>query len=182
MIYHSVGDIYAANDDVRRRLVARVAELDEAQANQRPNERAWSPAEIVEHLSIIEGNMVRLVAKLLDKIESAASAAPTSPPAMPPFSLDDYEAQIRDQKLTAPEAISPRGLPLDEALARLNASRAAINELRPRVETADGTRAQYPHPFFGPLNLYQWLAFIGLHEARHLRQLEGALETLKAEG
>lgn len=181
MIYHSVGDIYAANDEVRRRLVARVAELQETQASRRPDERAWSPAEIVEHLSIVEGNMVRLVAKMLDKIESEAAHAPAAPPAMPPFSLADYEEQIREQKLTAPETINPRGLPLNESVKRLAASRAAINEFRPRVETADGTRARYPHPFFGPLNLYQWLAFIGLHESRHLRQLEGALEMIKAE-
>jgi len=27
-----------------------------------------------------------------------------------------------------------------------------------------------PHPFFGPLNAYEWLLFIGKHEERHLGQ------------
>jgi len=57
-------------------------------------------------------------------------------------------------------------------------SRAALNALRPRVEAVDGASATYPHPAFGPLNLYQWLAFVGAHEARHLRQLERVLDSM----
>jgi DinB superfamily len=178
MIYNSVADVCAVNDDVRRRIVEQVASLNEAQQSFRPAADAWSVAEIVEHLAIIEGNMVRLVSKLLAKIESETGVDSTTPHPMPPFSLDDYEAQIRDEKLIAPEAIQPRGAALADSLARLNESRAALNALRPRIECTDGTRAQYPHPFFGPLNLYQWLAFIGMHEARHLGQLEGVLEMI----
>jgi len=181
MIYNSVADICVANDDVRRRIVEQVESLNEAQQIFRPTEGAWSAAEIVEHLAIIEGNMVRLVSKLLGKVESEADAPGTEPRSMPPFSLDDYEAQVRDQKLVAPEPIQPRGASLNESLARLNETRAALNALRPRIELADGTRATYPHPFFGPLNLYQWLAFIGMHEARHLGQIEGLVKMMNAE-
>ena len=181
MIYNSVTDICAANDDVRRRIVEQVASLNEAQQSFHPSEGAWSVAEIVEHLAIIEGNMVRLVSKLLGKVESEVGAGSTEPRPMPPFSLDDYEAQIREQKLVAPEAIRPQGAALNDSLARLAASRAALNELRPRIETVDGALATYLHPFFGPLNLYQWLAFIGMHEARHLCQIEGLVETMNAE-
>ena len=172
MIYNTVGDIFAANDEIRRRIVTRVETLDERQRSFRSAEGAWSVAEIVEHLSIIEGNMVRLVSKLLGKIESAATDTSTSPRPMQPFSLDDYAAQVSTVKLEAPEAIRPTGAPLADSLARLSETRAALNDLRPRVETCDGTRAHYPHPFFGQLDLYQWLAFIGMHEQRHLGQIE----------
>jgi hypothetical protein len=43
------------------------------------------------------------------------------------------------------------------------------------VEATDLNATGYPHPAFGPLNLYEWLAFIGIHEARHLRQVEALL-------
>ena len=69
MIYNSVADICAANDEVRRRIVEQVASLNEAQQSFHPAAGAWSVAEIVEHLAIIEGNMVRLVDKLLGKVE-----------------------------------------------------------------------------------------------------------------
>ena len=176
MIYNTVGDIYAANDDIRRRIVARVERIAEEQRSFRPAEGAWSVAEIVEHLSITEGNMVRLVSKLLGKIESEADESSVAPQSMSPFSLDDYVEQISTVKLEAPEAIRPVGVPLGDSLARLAETRATLNALRSRVEACDGTRAHYPHPFFGPLDLYQWLAFIGMHEQRHFNQMERLLD------
>jgi DinB superfamily len=179
MIYHSIADIFAANDDVRQRLVERVEGLSETEQHFRPAAGAWSAAEIAEHLSLIEGNMVRLVGKLLRQSESAGAAAGTP---MQPFSLDEFAAQARTQKFVAPEAVRPHGVSVTAALAALRASRAALHALRPRIEAADGTRISYPHPIFGPLNLYQWLAFIGLHEGRHLHQLEGLLAGLRGDG
>jgi uncharacterized damage-inducible protein DinB len=180
MIYNSVGDIFAANDEIRERIRARVESLDEKQRSFHPDAGTWSVAEIVEHLAIIEGNMVRLVSKLLGKIESEANEQTPTP--MPPFSLDEYAAQVSEVKLEAPETIRPGGAPLADSLARMRASRAALNALRPRVEAADGTRAEYPHPYFGPLNVYQWLAFIGMHEERHLGQIERLLAGMNGAG
>ncbi len=180
MIYNSIADIYAANDDVRRRLVERAEGLSETQLGYRAQEGAWSAAEIVEHLSIIERSLTRVIQMLLHKAESAGVEAGTSPP-MQPFSLDEFAEQARTQKFVAPEEVRPRGdAALPDVLVKLSESRAALRALQPRLETTDGTLAQYPHPIFGPLNLYQWLAFIGLHEARHLRQLESVLAGMPA--
>jgi hypothetical protein len=177
MIYNTVADIFAANDEVRARLVERAESLSEAQQNFRPNEDAWTPAEIVEHLALIERRLTGLFKVMLKKIESEAGDMPPRP--MRPFSLGEFAEQAR-QKLNAPEEMRPRGLSLSDALAQLRESRAAVNALRPRVEAVDGASATYPHPAFGPLNLYQWLAFVGAHEARHLRQIEGLLEQMKS--
>ena len=60
-------------------------------------------------------------------------------------------------------------------------SRAALEQLRPRFASADYSRLM-PHPAFGPLNAAQWLAFVGMHEERHLRQIKRLLEaTMKSE-
>ncbi|HEX8181115.1 MAG TPA: DinB family protein [Pyrinomonadaceae bacterium] len=176
MIYQNVADIFAANDAIRSRLSARAAELNEAQQNFRPTADAWSPAEIVEHLALIEGRLTKLFSMMLHKLESAAAAeGGTTPRPMEPFSLDEFAAQAQ-QKFNAPEEVRPSGgVKLADALAQLQASRAALNALRPRVEAVDGAAAAYQHPAFGALNLYQWLAFIGAHEQRHLRQLERLL-------
>jgi DNA repair protein RecO (recombination protein O) len=63
------------------------------------------------------------------------------------------------------------------AHAALREGRAALTALRPRVETVGvgAASARYPHPAFGPLNLYEWLAFVALHEERHRRQIERVL-------
>ncbi|HEX9918472.1 MAG TPA: DinB family protein [Pyrinomonadaceae bacterium] len=187
MIYHSIADIYAANETVRRELSARVENLSEAQQTFRPAEGAWSVAEIIDHLSITEQNMVQLIGMLLKKCEGAAAASnagdggdvgdarTASAGALPfqPFTLDNFLEQVREVKLTAPERVRPGGnVSLAEALANLQRTRAAIDAMRPRLEAAELGAATYPHPAFGEFNTAQWLAFIGHHESRHLRQIE----------
>jgi len=196
LIYQSIADIYAANDTVRRRLAARVENLSEAQQTFRPAEGAWSIAEIIDHLSITERNMAQLIAMLLKKSESATAALDAGDsgigvggggdggdaqtvagaPPFQPFSLDDFIEQVRDVKLTAPEVVRPGGnVTFADALANLARTRADIEALRPRLETSDLGAATYPHPAFGEFNSAQWLAFIGLHEGRHLRQIENLM-------
>lgn len=181
MIYQSISDIYAANESVRRQITGRVETLSEAQQTFRTGDDCWSVAEIIEHLSITEQNMVRLIGMLLNKAESASAGATTAaagPPPFKPFSLDAQVETIRDKKLTAPEQVRPGGqLALADSLANLQSTRAAVESFRPRLEAADLDTATYPHPFFGELNASQWLAFIGHHEARHLRQIERLLDT-----
>jgi uncharacterized damage-inducible protein DinB len=193
LIYQSIADIYAANEAVRRQLTERVEALSDAQQTSRPTEDCWTVTEIIEHLSIIEQNMVRLIGMLLNKAESAAATQASAPTgdasqaaadaagARPfkPFTLDDLVETIRDKKLTAPEQVRPGGrMALADALANLQSTRATIESFRPRLEAAaDLETATYPHPAFGELNAAQWLAFIGHHEARHLRQIESLLDT-----
>lgn len=194
MNYESIASIYAANEAVRRKLYARVENLSDAQQTFRPTEDAWSITEIMEHLSIIETNMVRLIGMLLAKTESAtavsagaqdagagafagdAATTPT-PRAFQPFSMDDLIDTIKDKKLDAPEQVRPSGqVALADSLAALRDTRATIESFRPRLEAADLTVAAYPHPAWGDLNLAQWLAFIGLHEGRHLAQIKRLME------
>jgi len=190
--YESVASIYTANDTVRRGLFARLENLNDAQQTFRPADDAWSIADIIEHLSITEKNMVQLIGMLLAKTESAAAtaasegdaspadaaaAAGAPPRAFQPFSMDDLIETVKDKKFTAPETVRPGGqAALADSLASLGATRAAIESLRPRLEAVDLTVAAYPHPFWGDLNLAQWLAFIGLHEGRHLAQVKRLLE------
>ncbi|HEV7906088.1 MAG TPA: DinB family protein [Pyrinomonadaceae bacterium] len=193
MIYQSISDIYAANETVRRQITDRVETLGEAQQTFRPAEGCWSVAEIVEHLSIIEQNMVRLIGMLLNKAEAAtppsaaasddanttADAATNNAGARPfkPFTLDELVETIRDKKLTAPEQVRPGGqASLADSLATLQQTRATVESFRTRLETAELDAATYPHPVFGDFNASQWLAFIGHHEARHLRQIERLLD------
>jgi hypothetical protein len=187
--YSSVADIYRANEEVRARLIARVEALDEETQNFRAGEQAWTVAEIVEHLATLEHRLSQLAAMMVGKAESVAAAAAGGDaatgggdgaaggaPHFKPFSLEEQVEQARTQKFVAPDEVRPRGgLSVADSLARLRKSRAAFEALRPRVERVDLSAATYPHPAFGPLNLYQWLAFIGIHEQRHLDQIERLL-------
>ncbi|HEY0004389.1 MAG TPA: DinB family protein [Pyrinomonadaceae bacterium] len=176
MTYHSVAEIFAAIDRTRERIYGRVETLNDEQAGARSSPDGWSVAEIVEHLAMIEERLSKMMGVMLFKAESAGSGKQDGPAAMKPFSLDEYEARSLDQKFEAPEAVRPRGgVALADLLKRLRGSREELRHLQPRMEAADFSAVTYPHPAFGPLNLYQWLAFIGVHEERHLRQIETLL-------
>lgn len=179
MTFNSVEEILDSIDETRQRLSQRVEGLSERQENFRAAPGLWSIAEIVEHLSLLEQRLSQMVGMMVNKAEAAAATG-GSAEAKPfaPVSLDEFMERSASEKYVAPEAVTPRGgVPVADSLARLRESRAAIRALRPRIEQIDGTALLYPHPAFGPLNLYQWLALIGAHEARHLRQIETIVES-----
>jgi DinB superfamily len=176
MDYNSVAEIYDEIEATRSNLLQSVEDLSEEQQTFRPSPERWSVAEIIEHLSIVEGSVVRLVGSLLKKGESGGHVR-IDGAHFAPVSIADAVEQTRSRRLDAPENSRPAGSPLADSLVSLRDSRAALRSFRPRVERLDGTLLCFPHPVWGPINLYQWLLFVGAHEQRHLAQIEA----LKAE-
>jgi hypothetical protein len=176
MTYTSVAQIIEQIDRTRERLYSRVEGLTDEQANMRSNQNAWTPGEIIEHLALIEDRLLRMMTMMLTKAESAGARVTDGTGEIKPFSLDEFIERARCEKYTAPEAVSPGGkAKLADSLTKMRRSREELHSLRPRIEATDLSNVTYPHPAFGPLNFYQWLAFIGVHEERHLRQAESAL-------
>lgn len=179
MDFRSVPEIYEHIDRTRARLLAAVEGLSDEQQSYTPAPDRWSVAALVEHLSIVEGNVAGLLERLLGKAEESGEGAEASD-SFDPVSIEEFVERSRGVKLEAPERIRPTGtLAVADAVARLNESRAALHALRPRIERADGRALRFPHPAWGPLDLYQWLLFIGAHEDRHLAQIEALKETMK---
>lgn len=176
MAYHSVAEILETIDETRGRLYDRVEALSPAQEKFRPSPDAWSIAEIVEHLAIMEERMSRLFVMMVKKADAAGAQAGGQ--RFRSFSLDQFVERSLTEKYTAPETVHPSGkLAIEDSLARMRRSRAQLHELRPKLEAIDLSSMTYPHPAFGPLDLSQWLAFIGVHEARHLRQIETVMSS-----
>jgi hypothetical protein len=175
--YNSLDQILDQIDDTRAQLLARVNSLTDAERNYRPAPDAWSACQILEHLATIERNMLRLINKLLSKAEAAGVPA-AADGSIAPISMDEFIRATDGTRLEAPEAVRPTGtVSCADSLASLVETRAEIHVLRARLVAIDLAGATFPHPYVGPLNLYQWLAFIGLHERRHLAQLERTVAT-----
>lgn len=179
MIYNSVAEIFDTIDRTRGRVYERVESLGAEREALRASAETWSVSEIVEHLAVLEERMAQMITMMLAKAETAAAAASgeevtgAEQATMEPFTLDHLIERSLGEKYEAPEQIRPRGgLPMAVLLERLRASRRGLRLLQPRLEAVNLSGMTFPHPVFGPLNAYQWLAFIGLHEERHLRQLE----------
>lgn len=131
----------------------------------------WSPAEIMDHLRIVEHGTLRLLEKVIPEARTAGhpDETETSPVIEPGF----VEARLdRSNRIVAPPRAMPTRAPdLATALEALSAERT---QLIAAMHAGDGLalgRIEWPHPAIGVLNIYQWLVFLGAHEGRHAAQL-----------
>jgi hypothetical protein len=178
MNYTSVPQIFEVIDETRGKIYRLVEGLSDERATARPAPNVWTALEIIEHLALIEGRLVQMMSMMLTKAEGAGAGKKDAPVEIEPFSLDEFIERSRNEKYTAPEAVRPSGkVSLADALAQLRSSRQQLHDLRPRIETTDLSNFTYPHPAFGPINFYRWLAFIGIHEERHLHQARKLLSS-----
>lgn len=172
MSYHSVEEIYTFMDEARRRLEQRVVNLTPTQQRFKTSADAWCVSEVVEHLALIEERVSRMIAAAVKRANTAEGNHRAS---FAPVSLERFAEQTA-RKLEAPEMVRPDGLAsLSDSLARMRNSRATLAGLRPQVEACDFSAVTFPHLLFGPLNVYEWLVTIGLHEERHLKQIENII-------
>ena len=140
-----------------------------------PASGAWSPAGIVEHLAIVEGSIGRLISQRVSAgRESGIGAETDESSVMETFAYATAIAN-RARRIESSERTHPQQqLAPDAAWKALD---AAHSDLRSAVVSADGLalgEIVHPHPVFGPLNLYHWVAFVGGHEARHAEQIREA--------
>lgn len=175
MIYKNVAEIYQSLDKTRAKLIETIETVSAQKGAARENEAGWSVAEIVEHIGIVESGIIRVIEKLLREVETDGEKSDGN--FASPLSLVKHAEAAKGQKFQAPERIQPHGnQTIEESLAKLSESKSTLRALQPRIEAVDATNTAFPHPAFGNLNLYEWLAFLGLHEARHLQQIKRILE------
>lgn len=173
MAYQSLEEIFTSMDETRSRLVERMGALGAGQETARRDGEGWTVAEIVEHLSMVEKQIIKLTNLLLAKAEAEGAQASER---FEPVALDKIIERSQREKYQAPETARPSGnVSLADSLAVMHASREALHGLRPRLAAANPASVSWPHPVFGALNLYEWLVMIGVHEERHLRQIDDAL-------
>jgi hypothetical protein len=146
--------------------------------DERPAGDRWSVAEVLEHLSILEARVAQLVSGRL----AAARAAGLGPELETSSVLDTVDrARIRDRshRATAPDFVRPQST--CDAVAAGTALQQSRADLRASVLANDGfalSEVTHEHPVLGLINLYQWLVFVGAHEARHadqIREIAGEL-------
>lgn len=157
----------------RLALLRATEELNAAQADYRPSEDAWSVSDVLHHLALSEEASAKLMSLMSKRVHEESVGPDPDPDGSVLRSLDDVVADADDRKATAPDRVTPLShVPAAECRARLEASRrnilAKIEELSP----FDLTGLTFPHPFFGELDVYQWLLITGWHERRHTRQIQ----------
>ena len=83
-------------------------------------------------------------------------------------------------RVTAGDRVLPRGeLDSAAALAKLETARDKLRELLIAHDGVTIAAVSHPHPVLGPIDGYQWFAFVGSHEARHAAQIREVGETAR---
>lgn len=168
---------YAQN--TRQQLETFVQTVPASLQNQRAEPERWSVTENLEHLAMIEDGIGRLLSSMAKELraDNALEAETSSLLG----SLDQYAVPASNAKLVAPDRYVPTGqLSTEDALEKLRGIRLRLLEGVRKANGLDLTKRSAPHPYFGPLNGYQWLLLIGQHEMRHLNQMKDAVQKLSA--
>ena len=170
-MHSRLAELLAYAELQRAALFDAVALIPEPLRDRRLDPAAWSVAEVLEHLHRVEKGIARLLSRSLERARTAG-LEPESEGGSELGSLDRLRLLDRSSRMSAPEPVMPRGeLTAAQAMAALTESRQALVSA---LEAGDGLalgRIAYPHPLLGELNLYQWVLFVGQHEARHAGQL-----------
>lgn len=132
--------------------------------NYTPSDKAWSAAQISEHLLKLE--------ILANKI-MRGQTVPTNRAADGKISMIKWAMNDVNSKRTAPEIVEPSGEYKDAEQLRdqIIKQRELIKEI---IDTTDITDAcmSGKHPALGTLTKLEWIYFIIYHTQRHLQQMK----------
>jgi len=174
MTFHDLEEILEDKESILLQVESAVRPLSASQLTFRPAPGVWTVAEIVEHLSITETGMIRVIHSLTEKAESAGGSAALGFE----VTLDDGIVTGGTGKVrTRPEAEPTGTISAADSLGRLRAIQADLLGLRPRLSAVDVTAVKFAHRTLGDMTLGQWCAFIGAHEARHLGQIRSVVSS-----
>ena len=169
-LHPRIAEIVDELEKAQRDLVDVIMAIPEQRREAPALSNAWSIAQQLEHLAIVEDGSGRLMSKLIKVVE--ASGAKETDSASLLHSLDAFQLWKVTRRIEAPESVSPtEGLSAADALARLTASRLRMIAALHRASGLALASVSAPHPVVGPLNVYQWGLFAAQHQRRHITQI-----------
>jgi uncharacterized damage-inducible protein DinB len=153
----------------RERLVTLVEGLSAEQKSFRPAEDRWSITDCIEHITVVENNILIFIQKALQSEPDGSRQAEVQ--GKDQTVLERVPA--RERRVKGPAEVMPSGRwqDFDELLRQFEATRERSVRFS-AVTQADLRSHFFPHPFLGLLDCYQWLLFLGAHCERHVRQME----------
>lgn len=167
---HPITDELLAYLDEQRSVLKSAFESVPAELrNRQPAPERWSAANVIEHLAIVEARISRLLSERIEEARSSLSGETSSGPILP--TIDYKRMYDRSTRVKAPETAIPTGL---DATSAWRALENAGSMMRAMLRANDGlglSSVTHPHPRFGPLSVYEWVAFLGAHEVRHAAQI-----------
>lgn len=153
-------------EEATERFVDELTGVDGRSWTTRPEPDRWSLSEVLEHVTIVNRNLVARLDAL-------------GPIDAPPDVTDEEMPYLFYNAEEPPNVAHPSGTwtDVDEAVDQLRASATAL------VAWAGGTTVDlrvhgFAHPLFGMLDGAQWLRFSTVHTWRHRAELKAVRRSL----
>ena len=130
-----------------------------------PRPGAWSAAEVIAHVMIIERTVVGAADRIFTK-------TPKQTPLLKRLRLPFALAEVRVVRMKTPIPIDPELLREKEIMfAELREVRGRTLALIEETRGRDLSVYRWRHPFLGSLNAYEWFSFLASHQIRHEKQM-----------
>jgi len=171
-VHARLAELMAYVDAQRAEVLAAVDALPVDACERRPSPERWSAAEQLEHLWLVETGSAKLLHTLLKGVATRGGLPAETSDASVLGALDRFGLVRGSKPLAAPEMVTPsHGLTCAQARTALETSRGILRAFVAKGAGLDLTLLRAPHPRLGELTGYEWILFIGQHEARHAQQL-----------
>ncbi|MCG8468503.1 MAG: DinB family protein [Gemmatimonadetes bacterium] len=134
----------------------------------RPSISAWSVAEHLEHLLLVDRAIGEWILRTID--EPASDPTSGGPAGSGP---NETGARILESgtiprgRGPAPDLALPRGVSADEIAAGFVEVGTMVGALRGRVDAVHACRAVRPHHVLGAFTPAEWLRFLHIHHDHH---------------
>jgi len=160
-------------DVIHQNLLDTVQPLDKELFMQRPSDREWSVAEILQHLYLVEERVIK-------DLTRGIAAEPARVSFFKRF-LPTSIVSLRIRKFQAPKAVNPVEVPEKQlVLANYNGARQSLKDLCNLHGAKRFRTLVFNHPFLGGIDGRATVDFVGYHEQRHLKQIREVLKKLGA--
>jgi hypothetical protein len=161
--------------EVRRKLLATVANLTPEQATFKPVPEEWSALENIEHLVLAEFSGVSKIWQAADNFRDGTPVF-TGRHTNQGLSIDEVVARTWKAKEIAPPIATPHiGGPLGYWISSCESCQSVLEQLGKTLEGLDLEQVIFPHFLSGPLDSRQRLEFLRFHLDRHRAQIERLL-------
>ena len=138
--------------------------------NTKPAAEAWSVAEVVNHVALTDGRITAMLTKLTGEARAnGATRDLETGPILP--TIDVRRVLDRTTKIRNPRGDPAAGCNVPDGFAALDAARNNLKALLNQSDLPSLGGVSAPHPAFGPMTGYEWVAFMAAHTHRHADQI-----------
>ena len=155
--------LYTELTAARTATLTMLDSVDGAVLSRVPAGHTWSALMVLDHLRILDEQVAAVAERLTARARRGGVSEPPVDTGLK--ELDHYEDGVMDAPSVPgmePRDPAPATVATDAAAAR-----ARLIAMLEEVWNVDSREMRFPHPWIGPMNAYEWLNFVAVHERGH---------------